>query len=138
MRGCIIVSRCSLCDCFEESSLHLFLNCYCAIHIWNWLSYTLNFLIDCSSVLGVIAACNRSWSSQLGEVILAAIAYTFWGIWHSRNSCRFQNNVISCSSTIAMIKAGVKVSGNLSHGTMLKAFSITCHARSALVIKQIY
>lgn len=90
-KGCIIVSVCGNCGADFESSDHLFLHCPFAVMMWNWLGDVVNRRIDNSSITGILSFYNVGWSPQLRDVILAAIIFIFWGIWHVRNQRRFQS-----------------------------------------------
>lgn len=132
-RGCIIVSGCSLCGAAAESTHHLFCSCSFAQKLWNWLGSILNFVIDTSSLVSILSICSRNWSSQLQEVISAAVVIVIWTIWYCRNKLRFDNKSCTFQSAINLIVSNVSLSGNLGKGILsssiqdlliLRAFNI--------------
>lgn len=145
-RGCNIVSMCSLCGVAVETSDHLFLNCAFVQSIWNWLSSILQCNLDLSSFNSILTVCSRNWSSQVSDIVSAAVINSIWVIWKSRNSSRFENKVMSFNTAISLIKASVSLSGNQSAGhmsssisefTILKYFKVEGRASKAPSIKQV-
>lgn len=63
--GCIIVSMSSLCENFEESSIHIFLHCPFAVNLWQWLGTIFNISINTSSVQELFMSLKNHWSSQM-------------------------------------------------------------------------
>lgn len=145
-RGCVIVSRCDLYGLTSESSDHLFFHCPFAKRLWAWLSAATNTNIDLSNCQSIFGICEKSSSSQVRDVLLAAIINIFWMIWHCRNSSRFQNQHLQLSTAINMIFASASLSGNLSKGhtsssmddfVLLKFFVVHGHPNRAPTITQV-
>lgn len=99
----------------------------------NWLSNILHCAIDLSSISSCFSICFRNWSTQLQDVVMAAVIYVVWAMWSCRNKCRFANKFISARSSAGLIKVVVMNSENLFDGTMfssveefsiLKAFTL--------------
>lgn len=89
---------------------------------------------------------KKRLSSQLKEVVLAALISVIWVVWAARNSCRFNNKNITLQSAKVMVASAVCFSGKLSRGTMyntmeeftiLKEFSIDGHPTKAPKIKEV-
>lgn len=76
-----MVSICSICYETDESSQHLFFSCPFAILLWQWLSNALSMTVDASYLASVFSICNRQWSKQTKDVIVAAVINTLWVIW---------------------------------------------------------
>lgn len=77
IRGCIVTSMYSLCNCCCENVLHLFCSCNFASQVWSWLGSKLNLQIDISTTLSIISVCDRKWSPQVYDVITAAMFIVF-------------------------------------------------------------
>lgn len=146
MRGSIIASICSLCGLAEESTSHLFLTCCFAQSMWNWLSSKLLYSVDFSSMETLFNFSCKGFSSQLNDVVLAAIINLIWVIWFARNDYIFHNKAFNLLSAQNLVSAVVKLSGKLSSGTMhnsieefaiLKHFKIDGHHCRAPKIKQV-
>lgn len=116
VRGCVTVSMCCLCNNAADSTQHLLCDCIFAIHIWNWLSSVVCCSIDCSSVHSILSICDKQWSSQVRDVILAAVINGIWAIWACRNKLMFENQKIQLHSALDMITASVSIVGNHSKG----------------------
>lgn len=145
-RGCTSVSMCSLCNAASESSNNLFLACPFALHIWTRLKRTIGCDIDLSSFNSVLQVCDRGWSSQIRDLVLAAIINVFWEVWCCRNQLRFQNKSIPLNLAIDNVIASVSLAGSLSKGHMsssidefsiLKFFSVYGHVNCAPAIKEV-
>jgi len=124
-RGCIVVSVCSLCLSTNESSKHLFLHCQFATRLWDWIDGKLNCVIDSSSI-----------DSQVSDIFVAAVLYTFHTIWWARNFVRF--SVVTPSLHLAKVRIHslVAMSGNVSKGkclhedfAFLDSFAVSHHCR---------
>ncbi|XP_019460143.1 PREDICTED: uncharacterized protein LOC109359903 [Lupinus angustifolius] len=89
LRGCSLVSMCSLCKVSSETSDHLFLLCPFAVDLWHWIGGIFHIQIDNSSLAAILSRCNLQWSPQIKGVLAAAIVHTVNTIWHCRNFCRF-------------------------------------------------
>lgn len=97
----------------NETIEHLFLHCPFARQIWNWLFSKLNCAIDYSSLHSLISISDLNGDSQVQDVIIAAITFSFYRIWSRRNN-------------------------SLSDFNTLKQFSIIGHPRKADNIKQVW
>lgn len=146
MRGCLVVSVCSICGKAYESTMHLFFGCSFANRLWNWLSSFLSLHVDSSSLQSILIICNGNWSSQVKDIIVAAIVNIVWVIWFCRNKLRFDGKRISYEAAINMIHANISLAGNLSSGHMssniqelaiLKRFSVAGKLSSAPKIKEV-
>lgn len=141
-----MVSMCSLCGKAYETADHLFLNCPFAVGIWNWLQGLLNSAIDHSSFTSLLSICDKRWSSQVHDVILAAILSSISAIWQCRNKLRFEGVSTPLPRAFNLICASASLSDQLSKGTMtssiedffiLRVFSVTRHAPRAPSIKEV-
>ncbi|XP_019460146.1 PREDICTED: uncharacterized protein LOC109359906 [Lupinus angustifolius] len=113
-RGCVMASICSLCNKEEETATHLFFNCPFSVHVWNWLSTTLDTALDTSSLPNLLKLTQRKWSDQVKLAITASIIHAISSIWFCRNQARFNNTIISLSKALSRIKLGISLSGNNS------------------------
>jgi hypothetical protein len=77
-RGFTIVSCYSLYGTGYENATHLFLRCPFIVQNWNWLSSLLGLPLDISSFDSPLGMCNRGWSPQLHDLIIAAIVNILW------------------------------------------------------------
>lgn len=144
--GFNIVSVCSLCGSAYETSQHLFLHCSFAKKFRSWLSNMIDIQIDSSSLDSVLQVCFISWSSQVQDVLLAAISYVFWSIWLCINNLRFESKKIPFENALNLVKADTSLSGSLSAGSMaanisefmiLKRFSIKGKPPKPSLIKKV-
>lgn len=144
LKGCSIVSVCSLCmkDC--ETSELLFLNCPFAINIWNLFNNLFDCNLDLNSFQSILSFYEKDWTSQLHDIISAVIVNVLCVIWFCRNLARFEGKAASKYWAINMVCANVSLSGNSTSGTMhsfikensiLKKFSIRIHHVVAPLIK---
>ncbi|CAJ2645397.1 unnamed protein product [Trifolium pratense] len=90
-RGLTIVSCCSLCGSSYETGTHLFLRCPFIMQYWNWLSSLLGMPLDLSNFDSLLGICNKGWSPQLHDLIIAAIVNILWKVWKCRNNVRFND-----------------------------------------------
>lgn len=113
-RGHIVVSMCNLCQDSEESSNHLFLKCKFAKATWNWLSTMLRMRIDLTSISSIYHIMQRNWSDQARDVVMAALSNAVCTIWFCRNQLRLNDNSVSISRAISLIRSAIGVSGCIS------------------------
>lgn len=101
--GCIVVSIFSLCGTIANTTSHIFFNCsYCKC-LWSWLSDILKLHVDSSEIVSVLSICNRNWSSQALEVVVAGIINVLGIIWYSRNQAKFNSRWISMHSAKVLV-----------------------------------
>jgi ribonuclease HI len=136
-RGCIVVSVCSLCLLSDESSEHLFLRCQFATHLWDWIGFKLNCVIDTSSIATLLSCRPALCSSQVSDIFLAAILHTIHAIWWARNALRFSAVTPTLHSSKIRIHAAIAMSGNISKGKcltsdfpFLDSFAVSPHCRN--------
>lgn len=106
-----------MCECAAESVLQVFTECKFAQELWAWLGSIFCIKMDLSSILSLFSVCNRSWSSQASDVVLAAIINVLYCLWFCRNRIRFDNRRIQIQGAKIMIIASVALTGNLSSGS---------------------
>lgn len=145
-KGCVIVSVCSLCGCYTETTEHLFLKCDFARKLWCWFGDSLSCHVDTSSFMTIISLCSKDWSSQALDIVAAGIINVLWSIWHCKNKLRFDNKRLPFQSIINLIVSNVSLVGNSSSGCMsnsisefelLRNFKVNSHPRKARIIKEV-
>lgn len=145
-RGCIVVSICSLCGITAESTSHLFFDCSYSNCLWSWLSDMLNLQIDSLDIDSVLSICNRGWSTQALDVVVARIINVLGIIWYSRNQAKFNSKCISLHSVKVLVISNVSLYGNSSRGimstsvselVMMKGLWVNGHPSKAPRIKQV-
>lgn len=144
--GCITVSVCSLCGATYETTIYLFLLCLFATSIWQWVQTSLSCSIDHTSFENLLGVCNRNWSNQVWDVVLALVINAVSVIWQCRNKRRFEDYGIPFPRAINIISSSVSLSGRFSKGAMsssidefliLKCFLVGGHPPKAPMIKQV-
>lgn len=118
-RGCTLVSMCLLCSKHAESSTHLFLECTFSHSIWQWLDIKLQQTISLASPTSLLPCVPQRCSSQLRDVLAAAIVHTVHTIWLARKVVRFNAAHISLHATLAKISSLIAMSGGISKGYCL-------------------
>lgn len=145
-RGSNMVSMCTNCKTYTESSSHLFLHCPFASKLWNWLSSVLNFPINFTVTSDIWNVCDRSWTPQCKLAITACLVNVINCIWYVRNQARFQNKIIDWRIAINIIISSTALSGNNTTKTsavdmtefrILKALKINIHPPKAPSIKEV-
>ncbi|KAF1877242.1 hypothetical protein Lal_00012013 [Lupinus albus] len=106
LRGCLLASKCSLCNMNAENSSHLFLTCPLAVQLWGWLGSIFQINLDTSTIDSIFSACNGQWSPQVKGVLIAAIIHTINTIWFCRNHRRFEDRNVTFLQAKARIKEG--------------------------------
>lgn len=145
-KGSIVVSVCFLCGKAAESTNHRFLSCSQAKSLWCWFSSMLNLYVDTLSFHSILSICNKDWSSQGLDVVIAGIINILCTIWYSRNQYQFNNKSITVQFAKKLILSNVRLFGNTSSGFMsssvaefviLKGFWVNGHPCKAPRIKQV-
>jgi len=120
-RGCTLVSMCPLCYHQAESSRHLFLDCDFSQTIWLWLGTKLQRTIPLVAPSSLLSCIPQRCSSQLRDVLIAAIVHTVHAIWLARNAVRFNAASVTIHATMANITSMLAMSGTLSNGYCLRS-----------------
>jgi len=115
-RGCTLVSVCLLCYKHAESSTQLFLECDFARNIWIWLGLKLKRSISLVSFAALLECVPQQCSSQIRDVMVAAVVHTVYSIWLARNALRFNSTKVSIHATLAKISSFLSMSGTISKG----------------------
>jgi len=145
-RGCCLPSICNLCLNQNETTLHIFFDCPCAVKIWTWFSAVIHINLNFLNVEDIWKLCDRGWSPQWKVVIKATIINILATIWFVRNQARFNNKKIHWQSGINLVSSNVSLTGNniklTSTSSMidfqvLKKFDIQIHPPRAPVIKEV-
>ncbi|KAH1228262.1 hypothetical protein GmHk_10G028285 [Glycine max] len=134
VRGCVVISACSLCGVTTEDSDKLFLLCPFARVLWEWLQEIAHLNLDCSSLVSLLNSVGtRNRSQQVKEVLISTIVHILWVIWFCRNSLRFRDTKISLSQGQIMVVFSVSLSGflasrstsnSITEFTILKTFKV--------------
>jgi len=126
IRGCQILSMCSLCSKEDEEIFHLLCACHYAQNMRNWLSSKIKFYIHHSSIIIHSFAQNmRNWLSSkikwmMNKWNLLSVELAFYlqsinninVIWFSRNQSRFNNKHIPWTTAANIIISNTSLSGN--------------------------
>ncbi|CAJ2644686.1 unnamed protein product [Trifolium pratense] len=115
-RGLTIVSCCSLCGSSYETVTHLFLRCPFIMQYWNWLSSLLGMPLDLSNFDSLLGICNKGWSPQLHDLIIAAIVNILWKVWKCRNNVRFNDIYPYFSRDLIYVKSLIHQAAHYSKG----------------------
>ncbi|XP_039683793.1 uncharacterized protein [Medicago truncatula] len=100
---------CPLCYNQAKSSTHLFLECAFSKTIWNWLGIKLQRSIPLASPSSLLSFIPQRCSSQLRDVLVAAIVHSVHAIWLARNVVRFNASSISLHATMAKITTMIAI-----------------------------
>lgn len=147
VRGCVVISACSLCGVTTEDSDKLFLLCPFARVLWEWLQEIAHLNLDCSSLVSLLNSVGtRNRRQQVKEVLISTIVHILWVIWFCRNSLRFRDTKISLSQGQIMVVFSVSLSGflasrstsnSITEFTILKTFKVDARPPTSVMIKQI-
>lgn len=74
--------------------------------------------MDTSSISSILAICDKRWSSQAKDVILAAITNVVWIIWKWRNMLRFDNKRPSFQAGVNLVNANISLTGQANKGCL--------------------
>jgi hypothetical protein len=125
---------------------HIFLSSYSLSHLFlssHFLSTTKHIV---NSIDNLVTLCDRGWSKQCGEVVLAGFINIVDIIWYCRNQARFHNKFFNFHIVVNHICFNVNIIGyflkctsstSIHEFQILKAFSIELHAH-APKIKEVY
>lgn len=101
--GCNLPSICSLCRAKEESSFHLFFECWYAVKIWRWFASILNCNLHFQSRDDIWSICQKPSNPQGKLVITVTLINIFSVIWFARNQTRFNNISFPWRSSISQV-----------------------------------
>jgi len=121
LRGCTLVSMCPLCYNHADSSTHLFLECAFSQTIWHWLDTKLQRPIPLAAPTSLLSCIPQRCSSQLRDVLVAAIVHSVHAIWLARNVVRFNATSVTIHATMAKITSMIAMSGAISKGYCLRS-----------------
>ncbi|XP_019418611.1 PREDICTED: uncharacterized protein LOC109329402 [Lupinus angustifolius] len=130
LRGLALVSKCNLCNEFQEDMDHLFFNCKFALAIWDWFFFTFGTYTANQTLPQLICNESRNFSSQTREIFIACVVHTIATIWYCRNQTRFNDHIISINQAIAKIKRASSFSGICSKST-----SLSCSVAELLLLR---
>lgn len=108
--------------------------------------YIFSCSIDQTSFENLLGVCNKNWSNQVRDVVLALVLNAILVIWQCRNKRRFEDYDIPFPRAINIISSSVSLSGRFSKGAMsssidefliLKCFSVGGHPPKVPMIKQV-
>jgi hypothetical protein len=145
-RGCYVPSMCNLCSNHEETSFHLFFECWFAIRLWSWLAGCLNLTLQFTNMEDMWKLCELNWSPQSKTTLAAAIVNLLNTIWFARNQLRFSDKLITWRTAISMIIASTSLTGNntsksstnsMRDFTLLKQFNVNIHHSRAPYSREI-
>lgn len=133
-RGFPIVSCCSLCGGAYETADHLFLRCPYITRYWDWLSVLIGKPLDVSNFSALLGICSRGWSSQVRDLVIAAVVNILWLIWKCRNNIRFNDTQANFPRDLIYLKGLIYQAASHSKGHMFSSvqeFSIIKHFGAA-------
>lgn len=53
--------------------------------------FLIYIVIDSSSIHSILSICNKNWSSQAKDTVLAGLVNVIWVVWYCRNKLRFED-----------------------------------------------
>ncbi|XP_045799496.1 uncharacterized protein LOC123893739 [Trifolium pratense] len=102
--------------------------------------------LDLSNFDSLLGMCNKGWSPQLHDLIIAAIVNILWKVWKCRNNVRFNDIYPYFSRDLIYVKSLIHQAAHYSKGHMyssikefsiLKHFGVDCHPPPPPSIKQV-
>ncbi|KAG5126585.1 hypothetical protein JHK82_027420 [Glycine max] len=138
VRGCVVISACSLCGVTTEDSDKLFLLCPFARVLWEWLQEIAHLNLDCSSLVSLLNSVGtRNRRQQVKEVLISTIVHILWVIWFCRNSLRFRDTKISLSQgqIIVVFSVSLSVILAIEHAFFVGLSKLWLECDSTLVLK---
>lgn len=96
------------------------MECSYARQIWSWLGGLFRWNIaniDTVPDMMKVAAIN-GFRSQVGNLWLAGILSSFWGIWYARNQSRLEDVFLPVGRTLSLIHGWIQESETLFSGSM--------------------
>lgn len=110
------------------------------------MSNVIGIRLDTSSIHSILSICDRQWSSQPKNVVLAFVVFSIWSIWSCRNKLRFKDKKVAPRTVLNGITNGVSLSGNHSKGhfgtsmhefAILKQFAVSIKPTKSVSIKEV-
>lgn len=133
LRGCNIVSICSLCKSDIESSQHNFFNCYFSRRFWAWFHNIAKFSNPPQTLDSWWSFCTINKYNQCSLLLKAAITYILSNIWEASNHERFKDvkpcykkviNKIKSQLCVITLNSCATYSTSMEDFKLLKAFNI--------------
>lgn len=111
-------SICHLCCTQEEIIDHICISCSFTRSLWAWIESAFQTYLDFNAGFDqfLIHAMKINFSRQVASFWKVAIITCVWNIWHSRNSCVFENMVPSMHKAKSFIWSAMKESNSISLG----------------------
>ncbi|XP_019438851.1 PREDICTED: uncharacterized protein LOC109344541 [Lupinus angustifolius] len=113
-RGCALASKCNFCNHAIEDTDHIFLNCYFATELWNWIMWTFSINLNLLSIKDLILSCRNNFTHQPQQLLFICAVHTTSAIWFCMNQIRFQDRDVSINGAIPKISRDSSFSGNYS------------------------
>jgi len=85
--------------------------------LWLWFKLCFLAILNVTSIAFILVCCERSWSTQIGDMLLAAITDAIWVIWSVDNHVYFHDIHLNLHNAISL---DIVVVHNTVHTTIKK------------------
>lgn len=113
--GCCIVTRCSLCRNFEETSQYILFYFHYANKNQRWFYKTNSIINPPSSIEYLWIFCTVNKSKKCSFILKVVTVYIFYYLWKARKWDKFRSNSPNFRSIIQKIQTQLILTGTSLH-----------------------